>query len=55
MHCSLWTNVNAGTTNMSGAVNLINYLKDNKIGKSISLIGSHAQALPKRLWKKKKI
>ena len=47
-------NVNAGTTNMSGAVNLINYLKDNKIGKSISLIGSHAQALPKETLEKEK-
>ena len=48
-------NVNAGTTNMSGAVNLINYLKDNKIGKSISLIGSTLKHYQKRLWKKKKI
>ena len=45
-------NVNAGTTNMSGAAKIINYLKDNKIGKSISLIGSHAQALPKEILKK---
>ena len=47
-------NVNAGTTNMSGAVNVINYLKNNKIGKSISLIGSHAQALPKQTLEKEK-
>ena len=47
-------NVNAGTTNMSGAVNVINYLKNNKIGKSISLIGSHAQALPKETLEKEK-
>ena len=39
---------------MSGAVNLINFLKDNKIGKSISLIGSHAQALPKETLEKER-
>ena len=47
-------NVNAGTTNMSGAVNVINYLKNNGIGKKISLIGSHAQALPKETLEKEK-
>ena len=39
-------NVNAGTTNMSGATSLSKYLKKNKIIKPISFIGSHVQALP---------
>ncbi len=47
-------NVNAGTTNMSGAVSLAKYLKSNKIDKSISLIGSHPQALPKETLEKEK-
>ena len=38
-------NVNAGTTNMSGATSLSKYLKKNDI-KPISFIGSHVQALP---------
>ena len=40
-------NVNAGTTNMSGATHISNYLKINKINASICFIGSHMQALPK--------
>ncbi len=47
-------NVNAGTTNMSGVTNIANYLKNNKIGKSISLVGSHPQALPKETLEKEK-
>jgi anaerobic magnesium-protoporphyrin IX monomethyl ester cyclase len=39
-------NVNAGTTNMSGAVALSNYIKINKINTPIVYIGSHVQALP---------
>ncbi len=39
-------NVNAGTTMMSGAVGLTNFLKENKITIPISFIGSHVQALP---------
>ena len=39
-------NVNAGTTNMSGAVNICNFLKKQKIKSPISFIGSHVQALP---------
>ncbi len=47
-------NVNAGTTNMSGAVYISNYLKKNKIGSTISIIGSHVQALPIETLKKEK-
>jgi anaerobic magnesium-protoporphyrin IX monomethyl ester cyclase len=39
-------NVNAGTTMMSGAVDLTNYIKENNIKTPISFIGSHVQALP---------
>ena len=39
-------NVNAGTTNMSGAVRLSNYLKNKKLETLISFIGSHVQSLP---------
>jgi len=39
-------NVNAGTTNMSGAINIAKFLKNNKIISPISIIGSHVQALP---------
>ena len=39
-------NVNAGTTNMRGAVNITNFLKINKISCPIAFIGSHVQALP---------
>ena len=38
-------NVNAGTTNMSGATRLSKFIK-NKINTRISYIGSHVQALP---------
>jgi len=40
-------NVNAGTTNMSGATHIANYLKENKVLSPICFIGSHMQALPK--------
>ncbi len=46
-------NVNAGTTNMSGAIILSEYLKDNIIT-PISIIGSHVQALPIETLKKEK-
>jgi anaerobic magnesium-protoporphyrin IX monomethyl ester cyclase len=39
-------NVNAGTTNMSGAVALSSIIKLNKINSPIVYIGSHVQALP---------
>ena len=34
-------NVNAGTTNMSGAIDITNFLKANKISSPIAYIGSH--------------
>ena len=40
-------NVNAGTTNMSGAVSLSNFLKKKINDVKISFVGSHVQALPK--------
>jgi anaerobic magnesium-protoporphyrin IX monomethyl ester cyclase len=42
-------NVNAGTTNMVGAVELSKFLKDKKIEIPISYIGSYVQALPKKV------
>ena len=39
-------NVNAGTTNMSGAVALSNFIKSKKLDIPIIYIGSHVQALP---------
>lgn len=45
-------NVNAGTTAMSGAVRLSNYIKDQGINIPISFVGSHVQALPKQTLKK---
>tara|TARA_A100001015_G_scaffold321242_1_gene450978 strand:- start:5717 stop:7258 length:1542 start_codon:yes stop_codon:yes gene_type:complete len=41
-------NVNAGTTNMIGAVELSSYLKEKKIIPPIAYIGSYVQALPKK-------
>ncbi len=41
-------NVNAGTTNMSGAVRLSNYIKHNTSTYPIGFIGSHVQALPEK-------
>ena len=46
-------NVNAGTTNMSGAIYLSEYFKKN-INIPISIIGSHVQALPLETLKKEK-
>ena len=46
-------NVNAGTTSMSGAVLLANFLK-KKIKVPISFVGSHVQALPLETLKKEK-
>ena len=39
-------NVNAGTANMSGALNITNFLKKKRISYPIAFIGSHVQALP---------
>ena len=47
-------NVNAGTTNMSGAVNLSNFLKKKDPEIKISFIGSHVQALPIETLKNEK-
>ena len=47
-------NVNAGTANMSGAVDITNYLKENKINFPIAFIGSHVQALPLETLKNEK-
>jgi anaerobic magnesium-protoporphyrin IX monomethyl ester cyclase len=44
-------NVNAGTTNMSGATSLSKYLK-KKIKTPIGFVGSHIQALPLQTMKK---
>ena len=46
-------NVNAGTTNMSGAIHLAEYLK-KIINTPISIIGSHVQALPVQTLKNEK-
>ncbi len=45
-------NVNAGTSNMSGATRFSNFLKEKKISSLISYIGSHVQALPLETLKK---
>ena len=47
-------NVNAGTTNMSGAVLLSEYLKSNNFIQPIVYIGSHVQSLPLETLKKEK-
>lgn len=47
-------NVNAGTANMRGAVDISNFLKKNKISFPITFIGSHVQALPLETLKKEK-
>ena len=46
-------NVNAGTTNMSGAIHTADYLK-RFISIPISIIGSHVQALPRETLKNEK-
>jgi B12 binding domain. len=48
-------NVNAGTANMRGAVDITNFLKKNKITCPVAFIGSHVQALPIKTLKEKKI
>ncbi len=45
-------NVNAGTTNMSGAIYLSNYLKNKGVDIPLTIIGSHVQALPKETLEK---
>ena len=47
-------NVNAGTTNMRGAVDITNFLKENDVSFPIAFIGSHVQALPLDTLKKEK-
>ena len=47
-------NVNAGSTNMHGASQLANYLKEKNNKFKISLIGSHVQALPRETMEKEK-
>ena len=47
-------NVNAGTTNMRGAVDITNYLKEKNISLPIAFIGSHVQALPIETLKNEK-
>ena len=47
-------NVNAGTTNMSGATRLAKFLKNKDKSYAISFIGSHVQALPIETLKKEK-
>jgi len=47
-------NVNAGTTNMRGAVDIANFLKIKKASSPIAFIGSHVQALPIETLKKEK-
>ncbi len=44
--CVYGENVNSGTTQMSGAVRLVNALKENGVKIPISFVGSHVQALP---------
>ena len=46
-------NVNAGTTNMSGATRLSNFIRKN-LKVRISYIGSHVQALPTQTLEKEK-
>ena len=47
-------NVNAGTTNMIGAMELDNHIKSNEPDFKIGLIGSHIQALPRETMQKEK-
>ena len=47
-------NVNAGTTNMSGATRLTNYIKSKGFKNLIGFIGSHVQALPKKTLEREK-
>ena len=45
-------NVNAGTVNMTGVIHMANYLANKNINISMSIIGSHVQALPVETLKK---
>ena len=47
-------NVNAGTTNMSGAISLTTFLNKKNTHTKICFIGSHVQALPVETLKKEK-
>ena len=47
-------NVNAGTANMRGAVDITNFLKTKKVSYPIAFIGSHVQALPVATLKEEK-
>jgi len=47
-------NVNAGTANMRGAIDITNFLKKNKFVSPTAFIGSHVQALPIETLKKEK-
>ena len=47
-------NVNAGTTNMSGAVYIAEFLKKKMNNTTIAIIGSHVQALPVKTLEKEK-
>ena len=47
-------NVNAGTANMRGAIDITNFLKKNKFVSPTAFIGSHVQALPIATLKKEK-
>jgi len=47
-------NVNAGTANMRGAVDISNFLKNDKKDLPIAFIGSHVQALPIETLRKEK-
>lgn len=47
-------NVNAGTTNMSGAIILSEYLKEKNIKTPIAFVGSHVQAVPVETLNKEK-
>ena len=48
-------NVNSGSTNMSGAIRLATYIKNNNINTLISFIGSHVQALPEQTLLKENV
>ena len=47
-------NVNAGTANMRGAIDITNFLKVSKILCPVAFIGSHVQALPVETLNKEK-
>lgn len=47
-------NVNAGTTNMEGAIEISNFIKDKDKNVKIACIGSHVQALPVKCLKDEK-